>query len=142
MPLVEYVSFMLYFNNVKEIAKLQKLQNRCLRMCLNVNNPRDISVARLHEATDMNILETRRQCQLLNIMFMLKCNNLYRKECTRITRSAERYTFNTEIVHMEVYARSPYFKGVSLWNNLPIDIQNQHIGFIFKNCLKRHLVIS
>ena len=54
----------------------------------------------------------------------------------RITHNADRYTFNTAIVHMEIYAESPYYKGVALWNNLPIDLQNQNIGFTFKNCLK------
>ena len=141
MPLVEYVSFMLYLNNVKEIGKLQKLQNRCLRLCLNINNPRDMSVVRLHESTRINLLETRRESQILNIMFMLKCNNLFRKECSRITRSAERYIFDTEIVHMEVYARSPYYKGVTLWNTLPIVLQHEQIGFSFKSSLKRHLGI-
>ena len=48
LPLVEYVSFMLYLNSNQEVDKLQKLQNRCLRMCLNINNPRDMSVNMLH----------------------------------------------------------------------------------------------
>ena len=136
MPLVEYVSFVLYLNNAKETDKLQKLQNRCLRMCLNINNPRDVSVVRLHETTQMNFLDTRRDT---HIMFMLKCNGLFWKESMRITHNADRYTFNTAIVHMEIYAESPYYKGVALWNNLPIDLQNQNIGFTFKNWLKRHL---
>ena len=139
MPLVEYVSFMLYLNNVKETEKLQKLQNRCLRMCLNINNPRDMSVLRLHETSRVNFLDIRRYSQLLNIMFMLKCNNVSQKVSVRNTRNADRYIFNTDIVHKEVYARSPYYKGVTLWNNLPIDLQNQTIGLPFKICLKKHL---
>ena len=141
MPLIEYVSFMLYLNNVKEIGKLQKFQNRCLRLCLNINNPRDMSVAMLHETTRINILETRRESQLLKIMFMLKSDNLYRKECSRVTCSAEQYIFDTDIVHMDVYARGPYYKGVALWNNLPFDLKNEKIGLSFKVNLKRHLGI-
>ena len=38
LPLVECVSCMLYLNNIREIGKLQKLQNRCLQMCFNVNS--------------------------------------------------------------------------------------------------------
>ena len=141
MPLVEYFSFILYLNNVKEIGKLQKLQKRCLRLCLNINNPRDMFVVRLHESTRINLLETSRESQILNIMFRLKCNNLFRKKCSRITHSAERYIFDTEIVHMEVYARSPYYKGVTLWNTLPIVLQHEQIGFSPKSSLKRHLGI-
>ena len=98
-------------------------------------------MAMLHETTRINLLETRREAQLLNIMFMLKSNNLYRKECSRVTCSAERYIFDTEIVHMDVYARGPYYKGVALWNNLPIDLQKEKIGLSFKVNLKRHLGI-
>ena len=72
---------------------------------------------------------------------MLKNDNLYRKECSRVTRSAERYIFDTDIVHMDVYARGPYYKGVALWNNLPIDLQNEKIGLSFRVNLKKHLGI-
>ena len=36
LPLVEYVSFMLCFNSTRDVEKLQKLQNRCLRSCLEI----------------------------------------------------------------------------------------------------------
>ena len=60
-------------------AKAQK-QNRCLRMCFNVNNPKDMSVVRLHELASLNLLDKRRETHLLNIMFILKCNNKFRKQ--------------------------------------------------------------
>ena len=41
--------------NACDVDKLQKLQNRCLRMCLNINKPRDISVSRLHEIARISI---------------------------------------------------------------------------------------
>ena len=49
LPLVEYVSFMLSFNRVCDTEKLQKLQNRCLRMCFDIKKTRDKSVKSLHE---------------------------------------------------------------------------------------------
>ena len=130
---------MLYLNNAQEVGKLQKLQNRCLRMCFDINNPRDMSVARLHDSARLNLLETRQETHLLNIMFMLKCNNKFRKQGLRVTRNADRYVFNTEIVHMDVYAKSPYYRGVALWNNLPLDIQNICTATVFKNAVKEHL---
>ena len=35
------------------------------------------------------------------------------------------YVFDTDIVHF--YGKSPYYKGVSLWNDLPLNIQNQMV---------------
>ena len=109
LPLVEYVNFMLFLNNGQDVEKLQKLQNRCLRMCFKINNPKDMSVARLHASASLNYLETRREIDLLNIMFVLKHNNQFRRQEQRVTRDIERSVFQTEIVHMDVYAKSPFF---------------------------------
>ena len=83
-------------------------------------------------------MDVRHDVQLLNIMHSL---TLYRKNGIRVTRNIDRYVFLTDIVHKDVYAKSPYFKGVSLWNNLPQDLQNKPSGHEFKICIKRHLNI-
>ena len=107
LPLVEYVSFMLCLNTARDVEKLQKLQNRCLRLCLDINRPIDMSVERLHDIARVDTLDVRRDIHLLNIMFLLKRNKSFCKESKRITRAADRYIFETRIVHMEVYAKSP-----------------------------------
>ena len=63
----------------------------------------------------------------------------FEKEGLCDTRSIDRYVFNTEIVHMDVYAKTPYFKWVALWNSLPLDIQNINTSALFKSAVKRHL---
>ena len=141
LPLVEYVSFMLYLNTTRDVEKLQKLQNRCLRLCLDIVNPRDVSIEHLHRLSKVNTLEIRRDIQLLNLMFLLKTNNKFHKESQRNTRSAERYVFDTNIVHMDVYAKSPYIKGVSLWNMLPNDTQALRDGHVFKSIVKKDQAI-
>ena len=132
---------MLCLNTARDVEKLQKLQNRCLRMCLDVRNPRDMSIDYLHNVVRINLLKVRRKIQILIIMYSLKCNDRFKRPGLRFTRNAERYLFDTDIVHLDIYARSPYFKGVELWNPLPIDIQNINDGFIFRNSIKRHLDI-
>ena len=114
LPLVEYVSFMLCINNVRDVEKLQKIQNRCLRSCFNIHNPMDIGIQRLHQEARVNMLNLRRDAELLNIMFSLKSNNKYKKESVRTTRSIDCYVFNTKIVHKDIYAKSPFHCGVSL----------------------------
>ena len=74
-------------------------------------------------------------------MFSLKSNNKYEKECVRVTRNVDRYVFGTEIVHKDVYAKSPYYCGVSLWNSIPVECQNIVDSRMFKNQIKKHLNI-
>ena len=71
-------------------------------------------------------------------MFLLKTNKKFQKESQRNIRSAERYVFDTNIVHMDVYAKSPYIKGVSLWNSLPNDFQTLIDGHKFKSVVKKN----
>ena len=98
---------MLYLNNVCDVDKLQKLQNRCLRSCFDINNPMEMGTSRMHQLARVNTLNVRREAQLLNIMFSLKLNNKFRKDCSRITRSTDRFVFKTDIVHKDIYAKSP-----------------------------------
>ena len=135
------MSFMLCLNSARDVEKLQKLQNRCLRSCFNIFNPVDIGTQRLHHEARVNTLRLRRDVQLLNIMFLLKINNKFKKESVRITRNAERYVFNTEIVHKDIYAKSPFYCGVSLWNSIPIEYQNLIERRTFKTSIKKHLNI-
>ena len=45
--------------------------------------------------------------------------------------------FDTKIVHMDVYGKSPYIKGVSLWKMLPNDTMALSDGHIFKSIVKK-----
>ena len=132
---------MLYLNNAHDTEKLPKLQNRCLRSCFNIFNPTEIGIQRLHHEARVNLLSLRREVQLLNIMFSAKNKNKYKKESVRTTRNADRYVFKTEIVHKDVYAKSPYYCGVSLWNSLPTEYHNLVDNRAFKNTIKKHLNI-
>ena len=132
---------MMCLNTVGEVEKLQTLQNRCMRFSLDIGNPLELGVDRLHQITRVNMLDVRRKVQLLNLMHSLKLNNMYKKDGVRVTRSTDRYVFYTDIVHKDVYAKSPYFKGVALWNDLPIELQIKHSRHEFKLCIKRHLNI-
>ena len=78
---------------------------------------------------------------MFNIMFSLKSGNKCKKESVCVTRNIERYVFATDIVHKDIYANSPYFKGVCTWNDLDIDIQNNTGKTEFKNCIRRQLNI-
>ena len=137
---MEYVSYMLCLNPRLEVDKLQKLQNRCLKMCLNINNPREMSVAMLHSTARVSDLDIRREIQLTSLMYSLKSNNRFKKSGFRTTRSMENYVFETDIVHSGINARSPYYRGATLWNGLPAHIQRLTDKNKFKVGIKKHLV--
>ena len=86
LPLIEYVSFMLFYNRTCDVEKLQRLQNRCLRMCFDINNPRDMSVLRLHEICNISYLSTRRHTHLAKLMFNLRQCNKFKKIAGRETK--------------------------------------------------------
>ena len=77
LPLSEYVSFIMCLNNKQDIDNMQVLQNRALWMCFNSQNPRDISIQRLHEMTKVHMLYKRRMLQLLSIICGLRSKSLY-----------------------------------------------------------------
>ena len=95
----------------------------------------------MHEITCVNKLSIRRDVQLLNVMFSLKISNKFKKESVRVSRTVDRYVFDTDIVHKEVYAYSPYFKGTALWNSLDAVTQNKTGRLEFKSCIKKKLFI-
>ena len=72
LPISEYV------NTARDVEILQKLQNRCLRLCLDGKNPRDKSIDYLHQESCVNLLEIRRKKQLHQIMHSLKCNSKFK----------------------------------------------------------------
>ena len=61
-------------------------------------------------------LGVSRDIQLCNIMYSLTCNGFY-------TRSTRIYVFQTDIVHTDIYDKSPYYNSVTLWNSLPKKIK-------------------
>ena len=139
MPLAEYASFMLNLNRKHDIEKLQKLQNRALRLCFNVYSPRDVSVAALHTRANLDLLSTRREMQLLGLMYDISDNQLYVLMPRANTRQADKIVFSTEIVKYDIYQRSPYYVGCNLWNTLPVIVQKQQTRDKFKTEVKRFL---
>ena len=132
---------MLCLNIARNIDKFQKLQNRYLRSCYNIYNPLEIGTDRLHHISRVNNFSLRRDIQLLNIMFLFKSCDKYKKESTRVTRNIDRFIFKTDIVHKEVHSKSPFYCGVALWNQTPLECQNLIEGRTFKIAIKKHLNI-
>ena len=80
LPLSEYVSFVMSLNNKHEIDKLQKLQNRALQMCYDIQNPQDIRIADIHEMARVEMLYKRRMLELLCMIYDARSSSLHESE--------------------------------------------------------------
>ena len=129
LPFVEYVSFMLCLNNKHEIDKLQRVQNKCLRICYNINTPTDIGTVQLHENARTDHFCIHRDLSLMNIMFQLRVNNMYEKEKPRATRAYQGYIFDLKVPNMVIYAKSPYYIGTNKWYSLPVNLKMKYTIF-------------
>ena len=135
LPLTEYVSFIMCLNNMQDVDKLQKLQNRALRMCYNIQNPRDISVKRLHEMSCIDMLDKRRMAQLLVILYENRFKYLRQVDRPQNTRQAIKSNFEIKRVNIELYSKSPYCIGGKFWNNLPKQTQDLETKEKFKRAV-------
>ena len=142
LPLGEYVSFMLHMNSKKDVDELQRFQNKSLRLCYDINSPRDIGIIYLHSRAKLDILCDRRDFQLLCLMYDLRKANKYNKNVNRATRARDGYVFETVIPKRGIYSRSPYYVGANMWQKLPIYIQNAVSKEKFKTELKGHWGIN
>ena len=71
-----------------------------------------MSIADIHKTARIDTLEVRRFNQFVKIMFNMVQHNMYKKEGVRVTRTLNTFIFDTQIVHLCVYANSPYYMGV------------------------------
>ena len=135
LPLTEYVSFVLCLNNKNDVDKLQILQNRALRLCFNVQNPRDVSVAQLHLRAKVDMLNKRRMTQLLCIFYDNITTFKPVRNMVHNTRLAEKHNIDICRANTQLYTKSPFNVGGHIWNQLPRATQE----LTSKNRLKKAL---
>ena len=76
LPYADYGDIFFINANIKQLQKLQTLQNRALRICLNVALVTPIQI--LHQSAQIPMLKIRREVHLKNFMYKLKSNiNLF-----------------------------------------------------------------
>ena len=116
LPYFDYGDI-LYNTACKEgLDKLQRLQNRCLKICINVNVRFDTN--ELHTRTNMPMLQARRTAHLNNFMYrrLAKTELLDRRDIR--TRAHDAPLFRVAIPKVEAYKRSVEYAGSLQWNTL------------------------
>ena len=123
----------MYLNRKHDIDKLQKLQNRALRLCYNIVDPRSISVVELHIQANLLTLDQRREKHLLGVMYDVSRKVEFVKPIRASTRLADKTILDTEIHRYSIYTRSPYIIIYILNNTRITTNSSTRIDLIFTN---------
>ena len=138
LPSLEYCSFMLDSANKVNQRKLQVLQNKGLRDCLQIRDPQEISEIELHQECQISNLSRRRDSQLLLHIHKLAkdSDNLVTIERVR-TRGDVKVRLIAPRAKLRVVKKSPLHRGLILWNTLDADTQKIDSRAAFKQAIER-----
>ena len=105
----------------KDINKLQKLQNRCLKICMG--KKRRFSTEAIHKLSNVPFLRDRRKAHLLNFMYLRKSNVHLLNNREIRTRAHDAPLFEVPVPRCEAFMRSLSYWGTTSWNNLSPDLR-------------------
>lgn len=154
LPYIDYINFCLNVCNEKMKTKIQRMQNRALRICLR--STRYDRTEDLHVSTKLAYIDKRRAVDILKIFhrkvykfhsaelsaydyckFLVILNNQHHSGVSS-TRARMAPIIQTDTPLNEGIRKSLLFYGASLWNNLPSEIRNLEDFDTFKVAVKRH----
>ena len=143
LPYFCYGDVFMHNLSAKTYDRMQKLQNKALRICLQRQNR--CNVRQLHKDSDVNYLEERRDVNLLNFMYKRKENNVLLHRGQRVLRRYDADIFVEHVSNNNTFESSVVFQGSTKWNRLPVEerrILTQE-GFKSKQKLKlRNLLLA
>ena len=139
-PHFDYGDYLIDSGLQKNIEKLERIQDRVVRTIeykCGMNRCENIDTLK----TKYNIekLRDRRKRNLLKIMFGHSHNteniDYYRPE--RMLRSSKKVKIKSTFTRITKIQKSPFYRGISLWDSLPFAIQHEQGKTAFKNALCR-----
>ena len=122
LPYLDYGDIFFINSNQKQIKKLQTLQNRALRTCLNTRLETPIEI--LHQSIQIPKLNARREAHLINFMFKYRNNNKFLNKRNVRTRLHDAPVFTTVKPNNDKYKNNVFYNGAVKWNNLASHIRN------------------
>ena len=131
LPILEYCSFLVDGFLVADQKKIQRLQNRGLRIC-TLTRPGPANLDLLHIRCSVDYLENRR-------IRPLKCLMLKYVQQINLPGNPNQRTRGRPIKSrkpkFEFYKRSPLYRGTILWNNIPSHSQLLNTLIEFKKAI-------
>ena len=123
--IIDYGNIFLSSCNENDLNDLQVLQNNAVRCCYGVVDPRDEHVLDLHSQANMKMISTRRKKLILTCIWRnIKKGVIKIARPIRLNRSTIAPSVYLPIPRTELFKKSVYYKGASLWNDLPVNIRN------------------
>ena len=85
-------------------------------------------------------LKTRRKRNILNLMFDQSKDDVnVRVNRSNIKlRSANKKILTSQFTRLTKVQKSPFYRGLDLWNKLPENLQNEPSKLKFKNDIKKY----
>ena len=108
-------------------------------MCYNIQNPRDMSIVRLHTMANTDMLYKRRMLQLQSIIYDIAPTLNQGRVVLQHTRLATKNNIDLNIANTQLYSNSPFSVGVQFWNNLPKATQELNNKVKFKSAISKIL---
>ena len=140
VPYLDYGDVIYNSANQEGLEKLQRLQNRCLKICMNFNarhNTKD-----LHVSTNTPMLKVRRECHINNFMFAKVQKGHLVDDRDIPTRAHDAPMCKVKVPKIETYKRSVEYAGAVRWNSLPVNIRNTDDLAKFKRLQKNVMLNS
>ena len=133
-PHLDYIDFVIDSSSTDRVKRLDNLQNKALRRieyCMVKENRLEYNV--LQKKYNIEDLRLRRKKNLLKIIHartpLLKSSDP-ENHCIEL-RSNNKVKIKMDFTAITRVYNSPLYRGTSLWNLLPTDLQKEKVTFVF-----------
>ena len=144
-PHFDYGDYLIDSGTQCNIDKLEKIQNRILRTVEYENRVgKREDMVKLKSAYNIEDLATRGKRNLLKLMFKhsLDKENIDYHRPDRVLRSNDKVKLKSRFTRITKIQRSPYYRGVQLWNMLPTELQNEKNAKRFKGNIDKYKIVK
>ena len=134
LPYFDYADIIYTAANQEGLDRLQRLQNKCLKICMSYNIRYDTKL--LHAETKTAMLRNRREAHTNNFMFGKLADTSWTDKRDIRTRAHDAPLFQVQIPKVEAYKRSIKYHGAVTWNNLSVATRSIKDPKVFKTFQK------
>ena len=140
-PHMEYGDLVVDLASKKHIDKLERLQEKGLRLTEYQAPGKKNDISKLKLEFRVEDLSIRRKRSLLRLMYRQSKDDVNRDIIKKgmILRSDKKIKLKVEFTRLSKIQKSPYYRGLDLWNKLPDSIQKESSIIKFKSKVKDHL---
>ena len=141
-PYLEYIDFVIKSSTKEKIKRIDNLQRKALRRIEYCNNPEDReSYDILGRKYNIEQLCVRRKRSLLRMMYTVSKDGDNIKENTygMKLRSGDKIKLKDDFSDKTKLHKSPYFRGLKLWESLPVEVQKSENLNMFKAGVRKFI---